>query len=54
MSDANNLDDLKEKLGTLLKRESTDFQGIVEVATEIAKREPCVVRFTTDAPWFVA
>jgi hypothetical protein len=49
MSDANNLDYLKEKLGTLLKRDSTDFQGIVEVAAEIAKREPGVVRFTTDA-----
>jgi signal transduction histidine kinase len=49
MSDSNNLDDLKGKLGTLLKQESTDFQGIVEVAAEIAKREPGVVRFTTDA-----
>lgn len=49
MSDVNNLDDLKEKLGSLLKGDSTDFQGIAEAAAKIAKREPGVVRFTTDA-----
>src|ERR1035441_4352399 len=49
MSDSNSLDDLKDKLGALLKGDSTNFQGIVEVAAEIAKREPGVVRFTTDA-----
>ena len=49
MSDANNLDDLKDKLGALLKGDSTNFQGIAEAAAEIAKREPDVVRFTTDA-----
>jgi signal transduction histidine kinase len=49
MTEGNNLDDLKEKLGTLLAQDATDFQGIVEVAAEIAKCEPGVVRFTTDA-----
>src|ERR1035438_2940657 len=49
MIDRNNLDDLKERLGTLLTQEATDFQGIAEAAAEIAKREPGVVRFTTDA-----
>jgi signal transduction histidine kinase/anti-sigma regulatory factor (Ser/Thr protein kinase) len=49
MSDAKNLGDLKEKLSTLLTEESTDFQGIAQAAAEIAKQEPGVVRFTTDA-----
>jgi signal transduction histidine kinase len=49
MTDLPNLGDLKEKLGSLLTETSTNFQGIAEVASEIAKREPGVVRFTTDA-----
>ena len=49
MSDNNSLGELKEKLGSLLGGDSTDFQGIVELAAEIAKQEPGVVRFTTDA-----
>ena len=49
MSDGKNLDYLKKKLGDLLQPGATDFQGIVEAAAEIAKREPDVVRFTTDA-----
>jgi signal transduction histidine kinase len=43
------LDSLKKKLETLLKEDSTDFQGIAQIAAEIAKLEPGVVRFTTDA-----
>lgn len=49
MSDAINLGDLKDKLSTLLTGKSTDFQGIAQIASEIAKQEPGVVRFTTDA-----
>jgi len=49
MSDATNLGDLKDKLSTLLKEDSTDFQSIAQVAAEIVKQEPGVVRFTTDA-----
>ena len=49
MSDATNLDDLKDKLSTLLSEDATDFQSIAQVAAEIVKQEPGVVRFTTDA-----
>jgi signal transduction histidine kinase len=49
MSDSNSLDDLKDKLGSLLRSGATNFQSIAEAAAEIAKREPDVVRFTTDA-----
>lgn len=49
MTEPANLGDLKDKLGTLLAKDSTDFQGIVEVAAQISKLEPGVVRFTTDA-----
>src|SRR5271169_3872457 len=49
MNDAKSLDDLKEKLGGFLMPGATNFQGIAETAAEIAKREPGVVRFTTDA-----
>jgi signal transduction histidine kinase len=49
MTEPANLGDLKEKLGSLLTEDSTDFQGIIEVAAQISKLEPGVVRFTTDA-----
>jgi signal transduction histidine kinase len=49
MSDPKNLGDLKDELSALLTPGSTDFQGIIRVAAEIAKKEPGVVRFTTDA-----
>jgi signal transduction histidine kinase len=49
MSDAKNLGELKDELGILATQGSTDFQGIIRVAAEIAKQEPDVVRFTTDA-----
>ena len=49
MSDSNNLDDLKNQLSALLAQGSTDFQGIIRIAGEIAKQEPGVVRFSTDA-----
>lgn len=49
MSDATNLEDLKGKLSTLLSEDATDFQSIAQVAAEIVKQEPGVVRFTTDA-----
>jgi signal transduction histidine kinase len=49
MTDTKNLSDLKDELTGLLASESTDFQNIVRLAGEIARREPEVVRFTTDA-----
>src|SRR5258708_4533441 len=49
MTNAKNLGDLKDELSTLLTQGSTDFQGIIRVATQIAKQEPGVLRFTTDA-----
>jgi hypothetical protein len=49
MTDPKNLSDLKDELTGLLALESTDFQNIVRLAGEIARREPEVVRFTTDA-----
>jgi signal transduction histidine kinase len=49
MSDATNLDDLKDKLSALLQEDSTNFQSIAQVAAELVKQEPGVVRFTTDA-----
>lgn len=49
MTDPKNLSGLKDELTGLLASESTDFQNIVRLAGEIARREPEVVRFTTDA-----
>jgi hypothetical protein len=49
MSDPKNLGELEDQLSTLLTEDSTDFQSIAQVAAEIAKQEPGVVRFTTDA-----
>jgi signal transduction histidine kinase len=44
-----NLTELKAQLGGLLSQEPTDFQRIIQIASEIAKHEPEVIRFTTDA-----
>ena len=49
MCDAKHLDDLKQELDALAKQGETDFQRIAEVAAAIAKREPGIVRFSTDA-----
>lgn len=44
-----NLTELKAQLGKLVSQDSTDFQSIIQIVSEIAKQEPGVVRFTTDA-----
>lgn len=49
MSNPEQLATLKERLADLANTEPTDFEAILKLSGDIAKMEPGVVRFTTDA-----
>ncbi len=49
MNDSTQLAELKRRLAELATAEPTDFEAILRLSGDIAKMEPGVVRFTTDA-----
>jgi signal transduction histidine kinase len=49
MTNSPHLDGLKDELSLLLKEETTDFQNILRLTSEIAKEDAEVIRFSTDA-----
>lgn len=49
MTNSPHLDGLKDELSRLLKDDTTDFQNILRITSEIAKEDADVIRFSTDA-----